>query len=76
MTGTEGRGPADLGQDTMPDTEHRDPPTQHGQTVSPAESDESESSDEGGEGGLGGKVKSAVGGVIDKAKDMLGGDKD
>jgi hypothetical protein len=72
MTGNEGRGPADLGADAMPDSEHRDPPTQHGQTVSPAEG---ESSDEGGEGGLGDKVKSAVGGVIGKAKDMIGGDK-
>lgn len=72
MTGTEGRGPADLGEDTMPDSEHRDPPTQHGQTVSPAEG---ESSGEGDEGGLGKKVKGAVGGVIGKAKDMIGGDK-
>jgi hypothetical protein len=70
MTGNEGRGPADLGEDAMPDTEHREPPTQHGQTVSPAEGESEE-----GEEGLGNKMKSAVGGVIGKAKGMLGGDK-
>lgn len=71
MTGHEGRGPADLGEDTMPDTEDRDPPTQHGQTVSPAEGESSDESEEG----IGDKVKSAVGGVIGKAKDMIGRDK-
>lgn len=72
MTDTE-RGPGDLGEAAMPDTEQRDPPTQHEQTGAPAEG---ESSDEGEEGSLGGKVKDAVGGVIGKAKGLIGSDKD
>jgi hypothetical protein len=39
MSETEGRGPGDLGEDTMPDSEDRDPPTQHGQTESPGDLD-------------------------------------
>jgi hypothetical protein len=73
MSDTEGRGPADLGEAAMPDAEDRNPPTQHGQTESPGDLD---TTGEGGEQGIGEKVKDAVGGVIGKAKDMLGGDKD
>jgi len=70
MTDTEERGPADLGEATMPDTEDRDPPTQHEQTTSPGDLDTTDQ----GQQGIGGKVKGAVSGVIDKAKDMFGGD--
>jgi hypothetical protein len=71
MSDMEGRGPADLGEATMPDTEDRDPSTQHEQTESPGDLDTTGESEKG----IGDKLKGAVGGVIGKAKDMLGGDK-
>jgi hypothetical protein len=75
MTGTEGRGPADLGDATMPESEHRDPPTQHGETASPGDLDTTEEKEEKEEG-IAGKVKDAVGGVMGKAKGMLRRDDD
>ena len=71
MTGSE-RGPADLGDAAMPESEHRDPPTQHGETASPGDLDTTGEQEEG----IGDKVKDAVGGVMDKAKGMFGRDKD
>jgi hypothetical protein len=68
MAGTDPSGPADLGERAMPESEHRDPPTRHGETVTPGDAvDESADSEEG----IGDKVKDAVGGVIGKAKGML-----
>jgi hypothetical protein len=76
MTETEGRGPADLGEATMPDTEQREPPTQHGQTASPGDLDTTgEEEEEEEEESIGDKVKGAVAGVVNKAKDLFGGDK-
>ncbi|MGH2687334.1 MAG: hypothetical protein ACRDKW_00785 [Actinomycetota bacterium] len=61
--GTEQRGPADLGEATMPDTEHRDPSTRHGSTETPADLEDE---------GIGDKLKDKAGGIIGKAKGMLG----
>jgi hypothetical protein len=73
MTENEGRGPGDLGEAAMPDTERRNPPTQHGETASPGDLD---TTGEEEEEGIGDKVKDAMGGVIGKAKGMFGGDKE
>lgn len=64
--GTERRGPADLGEATMPDTEDRHPATRHGSTETPADPEDE---------GIGERVKDKVGDAIGKAKGMLGGDR-
>jgi hypothetical protein len=64
--GTEHRGPADLGEATMPDTEDREPATRHGSTETPANLEDE---------GIGDKVKDKVGDVIGKAKNVLGGNR-
>ena len=62
----EGRGPADLGESTMPDAEDRDPPTRRGETTSPADADAADEDE-----GIGDKLKDAMGNVMGKAKGII-----
>ena len=68
MSEAQGRGPADLGASTMPETEDRDPPTRHGETASPGDLDTTAEDEDG----LGDKVKGAARSVMGKAKGMVG----